>query len=164
MWALILCRMQRELECSTSEVQRTCRQFSLRLNFLQVQFFIFRNSIINSNRCFNFIRAILLLLCIPFVLILILLATILTIIGSTLFAILFSPCLSFMEYESYPRALFCFPCVGVYKIGVFIKRYVGTVCSVSCDFLGRFMMTIKALCCYDRRKFKSDSTKIQYVN
>ena len=114
----------------------------------------------NSNRCFNFIRSILLIFCIPFVIILILFATILTVLGATLAAILFSPCLSFMEFDSKPKALLCFPCVGVYKIGQFIKRYVGTVCSIGCDFMGRLMITLKASCCYDRSKLESQGTKI----
>lgn len=119
-----------------------------------------------SGRCWNFIRAILLILCLPFILILIVLLVIVAIIGSILGGLLFSPCLSRLECESLAGAIFCFPCVGVYKAGQFVKDYVGQVCGIGCDNLKRWAHTIRALCCYDGKAQaeKNKSTAIEYAN
>jgi hypothetical protein len=89
---------------------------------------------------------------------------IVAIIGSILGGLLFSPCLSRLECESLVAAIFCFPCVGVYKAGQFVKDYVGQVCSIGCDNLKRWAYTIRALCCYDAKAQmeKSKSTAIEY--
>jgi hypothetical protein len=103
----------------------------------------------SSSRCFNFFRAILLILMLPFFLVLLLLLLVFTIIGSILFALLFSPCLSRLELESIVACVFCFPCVGVYKAGTYVRDNVKDVCSIGCEKLKSWACTVRAMCCYD---------------